>query len=169
MKDSNKIKKIHIGNDVWKCGAISTKLNPLTTDNDKYRWVKHVVIYGPNKQLYHLYNENVDMIDGGWDQSRKTNRNGNTICESKLKIYSLTRILDTKSNWCFDLSIIPDTTKLKVIYDNGTIKNIEFNGEFEDVAVKKNYPHTWKNIIHNCFIDKNIKPIGYRIPKYLVK
>jgi hypothetical protein len=48
----------------------------------------------------------------------------------QVKIHILTSILDKKDNWCYDLSIIPKRDILKVIYDNGMVRNIEFDGVF---------------------------------------
>lgn len=118
-----KLKSIHIGDGVWKIGA--------------QKYMKdgrlHTVIYHPNgKTLYHLYDKEVKLIMNQWDgDPMNVDKYGNEANEAKVKVYILTTILDNRSNWCFDLGCTPKVGKLKVIYDNGTVKNIDFNGTFE--------------------------------------
>lgn len=80
--------------------------------------------------------------------------------EAKVKIHILTSILDERKNWCFDLNLIPETGYLKVIYNNGTVKNINFNGTFEKFILEefdtKYYESTWHYV-------RSIIPVGYRI------
>ena len=154
------LKKVHIGNDVWLYGR------------QKHVPGKglHMVIYGPNRKEYHVwgndvkelclsYNEWGDRDYSGW------NRHGNSAIQSKVKIYILTNILDNKENWCFDLTKIPDSGKLKVMCENGTVKNIEFNGEFlpQELISKR---RTWSEIrIYNMRAhcsQEFINIIGYR-------
>lgn len=168
-KNTNKIKsglrKIHIGDDVWLYG----KQNNVPDKG------LHMVIYGPNNKEYHVWGKEVDSLrtvygDYGKEYSRSNvDRHGNSALESKVKIHILTAILDNKDNWCFDLSKIPPNGKLKVICENGTVKNIEFNGVFyPQELVSKRY--TWKagsfsNLWPKyAFSDMKFKDvIGYRI------
>lgn len=118
------LKKVDIGADVWLCGRIKkVKKDPSGNLNSE-----HVVIYGPNNKEYHLYGKDVELIKG--DFSYRWVKQGNESDHRLLKIYILTSILDKRENWCFDLKQIPPSGKLKVIYDNGTVKNIDFAGEF---------------------------------------
>lgn len=140
------LKKIHIGGEVWVYGRQSNV-------NGK----AHMVIYGPNRKEYHVWGSDVNDLcktNDSWyyDEWGYGDRNGNRAIESKVKIHVLTSILDERSNWCFDLKTTPKNGFLKVIYDNGTVKNIEFDGEFKKVEVKKSYGYTY-----------SIKPIGYRL------
>ena len=117
--------KVNIGSDIWLCGRQSYAPNP---DKQKYgskKSILHCVIYGPDNKEYHLYDTEVHLIDGGHI------RYGNSVSHAYLKVYILTSILDKKENWCFDLTKIPPNGKLKVIYRNGTVKNIDFAGKFE--------------------------------------
>jgi hypothetical protein len=127
------LKKVHIGDDVWLVGK----------DNKIKDGRRHQVIYGPENKEYHLYDNDVEFINTAYeprenDYGDKTHRSycvrhGNGALENKVKIYILTHILDAKENWCFDLNIKPVTgSKVKIIYDNGTIKIVDyFSGEFE--------------------------------------
>lgn len=153
----NKLKRVHIGKDIWQCGAINPK---MIVDGKK---TSHLVVYGPNRKLFYLYGDDVKFVSTeldkyGYIKNGSVNMYGNYVIEEKLKIFILTSILDNKSNWEFDLTKIPNKGKLKVIYDNGTVKNIDFNGEkFEPVIVMKKY---WEN---HPGIKKTIKPFAYRI------
>lgn len=139
------IKIVHIGSDVWRIGRDKVV-------NGK----KHQVIYGPENKEFHLWDDDVDFVNkkGPFEpdcyyydlsgvkhtyDSRRVIRDGNIALESKVKIYILTHILDKKENWNFDLSTIPEKGKLKVIYSNGTVINIEFDGEFKDGFI----PYKW--------------------------
>jgi hypothetical protein len=132
------LKQIHIGEDVWVYG--------------KATWVpgkgKHMVIYGPNRKEYHVWGEDVDLLNHSDDDERDYywggySRHGNTAIHAKVKIYVLTNILDQKENWCFNLNEIPENGPLKVICENGTVKKIEFNGTFfpQELLSKR---ITWK-------------------------
>ena len=137
-KISNKVVKCHIGTDVWCAGKI--------THNYKGTSKQHFVIYGPNRAEYNVEGFNLhtkfDVCRGRIDQA-------------KLKIYILTSILDNRNNWCFDLECIPTTDKLKVIYSNGTVRNIEFDGVFNNYDTGKAY---WRGKIYT-------KPVAYRFPQ----
>lgn len=158
MKQNKKLKYVHIGNDVWSCGAI----------NQSYQNVRgrlHMKIYGPNNKQYDVYDSDVKYItteldEDGYIKDGTINRSGNYAIQEKLKIYILTSILDKRENWTFDLNIIPQADKLKIIYDNGTVKNIDFNGVFEPVTITKNYINGG---IKEPYNTKIIKPIAYRV------
>ena len=138
------VKKVNIGNDVWTIGR-KTILN-----NNP-----HCVIYGPNNKQYNVYGEDVNKLYGSY-----CNRQGNTAIEKEVKIYILTSILDDKNNWEFNLNNIPSVSNLKVILENGTIKNINFNGTFypQEILSKRS---TYEYI--NAHSDRYFKKIvGYR-------
>jgi hypothetical protein len=108
------LKKVNIGDDVWIIG----RLNYI---NNK----PHCVIYGPDRKEYHLWDYGADNI-----QKSYCSRNGCMANEAEVKIHILTSILDDVNNWEFNLKKIPSVGRLKVILENGTVKNIDFNGVF---------------------------------------
>jgi len=153
-------KKVHIGDDVWGCGKV----------NENYQGTRkqHMVIYGPNNTQYDIYDKDVifittiivpDLYCGSvYDYENRTgycNKHGNYAIESKLKIFILTSILDNPTNWCFDLNTIPKNGKLKVIYANGTVKNIEFNGMFVDEEISYKWSKDKK-------FTRPVQAFGYR-------
>ena len=159
------IKVVHIGNDVWKFGR--QKLIPGKG--------LHMVIYGPERKEYHIWGQDVydmctDINEWGEKDYSNCNRHGNSAIHSKLKIYILTNILDDKSNWCFDLSKIPESGLLKVILKNGTVKNIQFDGNFyPQELISKRFTweadtrpgHYWPWVSHST--REFVKIVGYRI------
>jgi len=161
------IKFVHIGKDVWRIGRD-------TISKDK----KHQVIYGPDDKNYHLWESDVDFVNTPgpnepasyyYDVEGKKhiqerepmNRDGCKAYESKVKIYILTHILDKKENWCFDLKNIPKVGKLKVIYANGTVKNIQFDGEFTDIFIR--YSWADKKTAEEKKLGNYVEVFGYRI------
>lgn len=161
------LKICHIGNDVWKVGRTNFVNDPSGEMCYNYykklvpKTITHCVIYGPNRKEYHVYGNDIDLLRTeyipnyyNYSLSSNINRDGNDKIESSLKIYILTSILDIRSNWCFDLKNIPTLGKLKVIYHNGTIKNIDFNGVFESVKITSQGEYKSTSIIH---------PIAYRV------
>lgn len=160
------LKIVHIGSDVWRIGRDSIV-------NKK----KHQVIYGSDNKQYHLWDGDVDFVNTPgpnepapyfinlgvrYEQKREPmDRNGCKAYESKVKIYILTHILDKKENWCFDLSIIPKNGKLKVIYANGTVKNIEFDGEFKNTFIR--YGWADKDKAEEEGLGNYVNPFGYRV------
>lgn len=132
------LKQIHIGEDVWVYG----KQTHVPGKG------KHMVIYGPNNKEYHVWGEDVTSLTHDYKSDHYNfwgycNRQGNRGIQSLVKIYVLTNILDNSKNWCFDLNQIPENGPLKVICENGTVKNIEFKGTFvpQELVSKR---HTWK-------------------------
>ena len=139
------LKEVHIGDGVWLFG--------------RQKHIKgkgmHMVVYGPDRKTeYHIWGEDVNdlVMDDDYGNDAYVNRDGNRAMESKVKIYILTTILDKRENWCFDLKVIPDAGPLKVVYENGTVKNIEFTGVFEAVQLKKEGGYRY-----------DVSPIAYRI------
>ena len=134
------LKKVHIGDP-----SIPWYIGKEKTMKDRRL---HQVIYHGNTE-YHLWDDDVRKLRGDLDEWGLfiMNRHGNASDQAKVKVYILTSILDSRENWCFDLKCIPDRKNLKIIYENGTIKNIEFDGEFKPVVIGYH----------------NVKPIGYRI------
>lgn len=147
------LKIVHIGEDVWRIG--------------KEKHIKgkglHQVIYGPNNKEYHLWDEDVKNLrmkgETDWGEEIFYGCHQNYADQAKVKIYILTSILDDRKNWCFDLTNIPELGYLKVIYNNGTIKNINFNGTFEKFILEEHdtshYEYTWHYV-------RDITPVGYR-------
>ena len=132
------LKKVNIGDDVWVYGK-QTHVPGKGL---------HMVIYGPNRKEFHVWGKDVtdlttDKDSDHYDFWGYCNRQGNRGIQSKVKIYILTHILDDSKNWCFDLNKIPNTGPLKVICENGTVKNINFTGTFlpQELVSKR---HTWK-------------------------
>ena len=153
------VSKVHIGNDVWSCGEINYN---FILDGKR---TSHLVIYGPDKKLWHLYGKDVEFMLGSDDYAayESAGYRDFSLCRivlQKLKIYILTHILDDSQNWCFDLTKIPDKGRLKVIYSNGTVKNIDFNGEtFEDIKIWRRA--TWVTSTKIGW-DRTVKPFAYR-------
>lgn len=145
------LKQVHIGDSVWLFGKQSA--NPIS----------HMVIYAPDRKTeHHVFGEAVKMLceikDSEWGGYThiNVNRHGNQADESLVKIYILTSILDDRRNWCFDLKKIPENGKLKVIYSNGTVKNIDFTGDFNKISIGRKYSSVY---IPNC---RNVSPVAYR-------
>ena len=137
---------VHIGDKIWSIGKLNTKTN-------------HRVIYSPDGKEYHLYGNDAiklsaisfDWYDGDIISRLRANH-------SQVKIYILTSILDSVDNWCFDLSNKPKTGDMvKIIYDNGTVKNIVFSGEFEKIKKHKYSDSSFDADYQYMF------PVGYRI------
>ncbi len=149
------LKYVHIGEEAWACGRI--KSNYQNTRR------KHMVIYAPDHKEYHIFDNDVDFITNLNEDKyhRRVFRDGNIAIESQLKIFILTSILDKKENWHFDLTDIPDRNKLKIIYNNGTVKIVDFNGIFESIIIPRKYVN--KNGERVPFSTKTIYPIAYRL------
>lgn len=153
------LKYVHIGDEAWTCGKI--------IDNYQNTKKRHMVIYAPNRKEYHVFDKDIDFIctdidDYGDICYGNVNLHGNRAIQSQLKIYILTTILDNRENWCFDLNKIPKNNKIKIIYDNGTIMNVEFNGIFEPVIINRKYI---KNGVRIPYSTKKITPYGYKLIK----
>jgi hypothetical protein len=137
---------VHIGGNIWSIGKLNTKTN-------------HRVIYSPDGKEYHLYGNDaikLSIINFDWYDENIISKL--RVNHSQVKIYILTNILDSVDNWCFDLSNKPKTgDTVKVIYDNGTIKNIVFSGEFEKIKKQK-----YSDYGYDCDYQYMI-PVGYRI------
>ena len=145
------LKQVHIGDGVWLFGKQS---------NDP---IPHMVIYAPDRKTeHHVFGEMVRVLcevkDAEWGIPgvSTVNRHGNQADEANVKIYILTSILDDRRNWCFHLKNIPPNGKLKVIYSNGTVKNIDFTGTFNPISIGKFYDKKYHP--HNS----NVVPIAYR-------
>ncbi len=150
------LKLIHIGDGVWKIGR------EKVLDDGRL----HQVIYSPDDKEYHIYNKTIQSLkkpyydDGGNLYYHKSDH-GNYADPAKTKIYILTSILDERNNWCFDLCEKPKNGKLKVIYDNGKVMNIDFNGEWLSYNTKT-------RLFTETVVDKSdcgyylIHPVAYR-------
>lgn len=144
------LKVVHIYGQPWRIGRPSFTNSPVWGPH-----VPHQVIYGPDNKEYNLWGDdrlNSLVTDGYVD------RDGNIVDESKVKIFILTHILDDKKMWQFDLNQLPiPGSKIKVVYNNGTLKNIIFSGSWEDITVKKYY-RTYKE----KGFDRKVSPVAYR-------
>lgn len=159
------LKKVHIGEDVWLIGR------PKKIKDGRM----HQVIYGPDNKEYHVYGVDVEEMGKPFEHSWKTDsgetyciRHGNKSLENKVKIYILTQILDDKENWCFDLTKKPAAgSKVKIIYDNGTVKIVDyFTGEFEKAELISKRWVAPKNSTYwpeGYVSQKFVVPIAYRI------
>lgn len=148
------VKKVNIGNNVWTIGRRTTVDNTMC-----------YVIYGSDNKQYHVWGTDAHILYGSF-----INKQGNTAIERLVKIYILTSILDDRDNWVLNLKNIPPVGKLKVILENGTVKNIDFNGQFnpQEIVSKRftqeyrktmwseEYPITYRHFE---------KIVGYRKPK----
>jgi hypothetical protein len=123
------IQIIHIGQDVWRIGRTNFDINRATGKEER-----HAVIYGPDGKEYNVFGKDIDTFDC-YATSTKSRPQYNL---GMVKVFILTQILDNVSNWCFDLKKIPSNNTLKIVYDNGTIKNIEFVGDFQPFVSQKN-------------------------------
>ena len=143
MRDG--LKQVHIGEDIWLCGR-----QKRVKDNRL-----HCVIYGPDRKEYHLYDTDVLKLYANDSDGfgSNVNRQGNKAENGKLKIYIITHILDNCENWCFDLKNIPHSGNLKVIFDNGTVKNIDFDGIFSSIVIES----------QEYKIKRKVMPIAYRL------
>jgi hypothetical protein len=141
------LKKVHIGGDVWLFGR----------QNNVPGKGKHMVIYAPDRKTeHHVWGNTVTELtkcfdSDHWDFWGYANRSGNRAIEAKVKIYILTAILDSRDNWCFDLNKFPKKGPLKVVYENGTVKNIEFGGIFDPVKLTKRWGYEY-----------SVRPVAYR-------
>lgn len=165
------LKVVHIGKDVWKVGKCSYIKDPKTGTKS----LAHQVIYGPERKEYHVYGEDTKLLISDYDVQNTykydkppiggshSNRHGNNTIESSVKIYILTSILDKRENWIFDLKSTPQPGKLKVLYNNGTIKNIDFVDTFEKVIIhNKQFVNIDEPANKSYTLDKTIYPIAYR-------
>lgn len=141
---------IHLFKKVWGVGRL-TRRKDLKTEQR--------IIYSPEGQQYHLYGVDAKSISAKRsdyyddDIVYSTER----VDAAKVKIHILTSILDERKNWCFDLKHLPNVNdSIKVIYDNGTIRNITFSGVWEKTNItlirdsrnKRITPFCWKlNIV----------------------
>jgi len=125
---------VHLFEEEWRVGRLVEKKGKPA----------HVVIYAPNDKLYHAYGEDAlkifDAQEGGGDGYHKRG----TVDRSAAKIWILTNVLDDPDLWTFDMVALPEPgRRVKVIYENGTIKWIEkFKGDwgFHRMSEKRTYP-----------------------------
>lgn len=167
---------VHIGEDVWCVGRVKNIKNPNPELYGNVKTVPHRVIYAPNGKEYHLYGDEMTKLNSYWfNYYDEQIVNKNRINSAQAKIYILTSILDDRNNWCFDLKQTPKSGTLKVIYDNGTVKNIEFDGTFYKVQKQKyakggnlvfgqNNLIEWSATAPNYSDYTYMNPIGYRKP-----
>lgn len=150
------VQKIHLFNKIWRIG----RLNYMKTTNRP-----HCVIYSPDDKEYHVYDNealNLRSVSYDFDDSEIIIAERSDL--SKVKIYILSNILDDVKNWCDDLDIKPELGKtVKIIYNNGTIKNIKFNGKWEVFLNPKSYfSNNGEKIVFDKKIFKKISPVMWR-------
>lgn len=119
---------VHLFNKVWKVGRAKI------VDGKN-----HCVIYSPEDKEYHVWGEDVDNFytpkyEDYYERSR------NRPDPAKVKIYILTTILDDRKNWCFDMSAKPSKENVKVIFENGKIAWVSFDGEWKN---------SYEKLVHN--------------------
>jgi hypothetical protein len=146
------LKVVHIFGEAWCIGR-----SGFTNHEDWGQNVLHQVIYGPDGKEYHLWGD--EKIEALQSDDGYVDRHGNKTDETKVKIFILTSILDKRSLWEFDLEKKPNIgKKIRVLYNNGTIKNIVFSGIWEDITIKKYY-----NKLKQSGYDRTVTPIAYRL------
>ena len=158
------LKQVHIGSDVWLYGR----------QNHVPGKGLHMVIYGPDRKEYHVWGRDVQSLCTEYDEYYKdfvrtnVSRHGNAAQQAAVKIYILTSILDKRENWCFDLESVPSSGPLKVICQNGTVKNIEFDGTFRPLELTSKR-FTWPAGAHHRIwpqypysTQKFVNPVAYR-------
>ena len=140
---------VHLFNKVWRIGRFKII-------DDKF----HSVIYSPEDKEYHVWGDDVISFYPNYE----TGVYGRAYTKpdpAKVKIYILTSILDERSKWCFDLKSKPIVgSTVKVIFNNGTIKNITFSGEWESIEIPHNYHIDYEKKI--SLSDLKVNPVCYR-------
>lgn len=149
LKDG--IQVVHIGDGVWRIGRTNFAMNKISGKREK-----HVVIYGPDGKEYNVFGKDIVTFNS---YAKSTNSRPHYNL-GMVKVFILTQILDNVSNWCFDLEKIPSNNMLKVIYDNGTVKNINFVGEFNPFISEKNKKKYGKKV--DIFDWCKHYPVAYR-------
>lgn len=167
VKVNKGLKIVHIGDDVWRVGRTNTVSDPTK----KMVNVEHCVIYGPNRKEYHVYGNDINLLRTPTELNTSykedigsySNKDGNDKIEASLKVYIMTSILDERKNWIFDIKNIPQPGKLKVIYNNGTVKNIDFDGIFKSETIDKIHYYNVDEEHQEKTYKKDIYPIGYKL------
>jgi hypothetical protein len=155
------LKQVHIGQDIWVYGR------------QKHVPGKglHMVIYGPDRKEHHVWGRDVQSLCTEYDEYYRdfirsnVSRHGNAAQQAAVKIYILTSILDKRENWCFDLKSVPANGPLKVICQNGTVKNIQFVGEFhpqELVSKRFTFKQDWISGSPEKTVTSFVNIVGYR-------
>jgi len=140
---------IHLFNKVWRIGGIKI------VDGKR-----HSIIYSPDDKEYHVWGKDVLSFYSNPDDP--DGHYFNKPDPARVKIYILTSILDERSKWCFDLKSKPEAGKLvKVVYNNGTIKNITFSGEWESIEIPHNYHIGYEK--EGSLSDIKVTPVCYRL------
>ena len=135
---------IHIRKKKWLCGKISF----LQT-----RECYHMVLYSPQRKEYHFYDDEIQSFIAYPAQrqigKRRVRQRAYRIVDSILiKIYIQTNILDSPDNWCYDLFKVPNNGRIEIMYSDGIIRKMDFNG-------------VWKNLqLHSYLL---AHPVAYKI------
>ena len=111
-------KKVHIGEDIWHITPKYWK-NPTNVST---------TIFSPDLEKHVI--SDTEIVNSLYFSDRSSKTNPNSANLARVKVFILTSILDKRDKWVFDLTKIPTNGKLKVIFENGTVKMIDFNGVF---------------------------------------
>lgn len=130
FKNRKGVQTIHLFNEVWRIGRLTYM---------KGTKQPHCVIYSPQDKEHHVYdNEALALRTIGSYKNGGMIHLTNRANLAKVKIYIQTTILGERDDWTFDLTSLPKTGDcIKVIYDNGTIKNITFNGHWDPISIER--------------------------------
>lgn len=146
------LKAVHLFGETWRIGKQKfIETPPHLRDIHPREKISHCVIYGPDDKEYHLYGENVSFVTntdpvyfpeydwGGFGTAGQgLNRHGNCAIESKVKIYILSHILDDPKNWHrVDSKETVKPGRRKVICTNGTITEVDFDGEWKPLKIPR--------------------------------
>ena len=155
-KDRDGVTPIHLFNEVWRIG----RLNRMRKTHRN-----HSVIYAPDGKEYHVYDKDATSLRQtryGWGGEDILKRD--KVDSAKVKIYILTSILDERSNWSYDLKSKPNVgDTVKVIYHNGTIKNIKYSGEWETTEIPDKSYNLNHELVYTSKTPKTIKPVCWKI------
>ena len=156
-KNRKGVQSIHLFNEVWRIGRLTQMKKTCRL---------HCVIYSPDDKEYHVYdNEAVELRSKSYDYDDNEIVLRGRANLAKVKIYILTHILSDEKDWKYDLAQMPDIgTPIQVIYDNGTIKNIEFDSKFKSISIPNNrFTADGVKIEFEQQHYKKIKPICWKL------
>jgi len=115
------VQLIHLFNEVWRIGRVKNKIGKES----------HLVIYDPKDKEHHAYGKDIKwMLHHDVTCDHMSTKRLNL---GRVKAWILSNIIDDGC-WEYELNNIPEVGQpIKVIYENGTIKNInKFLGKWDD-------------------------------------
>jgi hypothetical protein len=171
FKKSTKLKLIHLFNEIWKVGQYNYIKDPSTGG----KTLAHIVIYGPDDKEYHVYDEDAKYIirhsnnEDINDNDLYFNYGYYSIDLGRVKQYIIKNILFKHKHWNFIEKIPNKDSDILVLYDNGTIKNIKFQEEFQlqSIKIEKKIRDNDNNIISKIITKIYPKFWTYKNEKYL--